>query len=127
MSRPNTRTNTGGSAPTVDVPTLIALAKEAKLNKLVKKCERDASFAAQAVKVINGVLAQAHAKKMAREAAAVGSSAPAPAPSDATGPGAVWLALADVVDATLPELSVEEREALKAAFRAEAKAVGKRG
>lgn len=174
----------GGKAPAVDVPTLIALAKQANLHKLARKCERSAPFAAEAVVIVNGVLADAYAAKVAREREAAphqdrpmaskgltsyrikgkydyimigakdvpdalkeaqrssrdispddlevwdGSKYVFVKPragtkaADTSGESpqaSVWLGVADAVDATLPELSPDERNALKAAFRAEAK------
>lgn len=103
-------------------------------------CRKTPAFAQQAVTIINAALAKKHAAKAQAEAAAKAAEAEAAAkaaaakadvaPAKPSGgsvsaaPGSdaeMWLALADLVDSALPELSSEEREALKAAFRAEAK------
>jgi len=128
------RRNSGETAPSISVDELIAYATEAKLHKLVAKCKRDAAFAKQAVTIINSVIAEAYAKKMTREAAEAKRDAAAAGGAAAGGGGGggaapttgpltdrqAWSMLADLVDTALSDVTLEERAALKAAFREEA-------
>jgi hypothetical protein len=101
------------------------MAKSFGFAKLAGKCERDKAYRDKAVQIINAVLAEAHAAKTAATAREVKAEVKAEAPTaKASGPltdKQAWNMLADLVDSALPELSAEEREALKTAFRDEAK------
>jgi hypothetical protein len=100
---------------------------------LVALCDADPTFAESFTTAVNAKLEKrAAAKAAASEAAkaeksaaaavvaAVSSPASSAASSAALTDQQGWTMLADLVDTALPDLTAEEREALKAAFRAEA-------
>lgn len=96
--------------PIASVKDLLAMLRAAgKFPDLVDMIEADPDFAKPLLAAANAVIAKIDAKKAAKGGA-----------GGKLTDSAAWKALANLVDSTLGELPAGERNALKAAFLAEA-------
>lgn len=120
------RYNTSEGPKVITVDELLAIVGGAKFsgNKgaqaFLRVAKKQPAFAKGAVTIINAGLAKKHAADLAAKAAATPATTVA-ATSGELSDHEAWGMLANLVDSALAELSADERSALKAAFREEAR------